>query len=187
MKTVLFCKVFSDYAFVVFQRVHIKARLCVKLCPPAALDLHMMFLCLSFSALLLTSSVSVSPLLSFLSHLFVLSSSVDARCGKGRQWFGAEIYWGDVGRGAQPSTNRAADTHGRGQSLHISVELILRVCLFSEREPEQHPSILKSMFFSFPVWASLLSEWPETKLSQWNLTWCPWSTPLCSCDFHVGL
>lgn len=63
----------------------------------------------------------------FLTSLFSSFFSADARCGDGRQWLGAEVYRGDVGRGAQPGAHRAADTHGRGQSLHISVELTVLV------------------------------------------------------------
>lgn len=43
---------FLDRCFLTFQGIHIEARLCIKLCPPATLVLHMLFLCLSFSAFL---------------------------------------------------------------------------------------------------------------------------------------
>lgn len=124
MRTYSFWKCLSDFSL---MTLHIEVKLCVKLCPPATLALHMMSLCRSFSAFLLTSSVSFC--LSFFSSrlCFPLFFSADARCGNGRQWFGAEVYRGDVGRGAQPGAHRAADTHGRGQSLHISVELTVLV------------------------------------------------------------
>ena len=94
-------------------------------------------------------SASVTLLLSSC-HVFVFSFPADARCecDKGRRRFRAEVFRGDVGRGAQPGTHRATDTHGRGQSIHISVELILRV--FVNVENPEHPSIPKSVFFSFP-------------------------------------
>ncbi len=55
-----------------FQRVDIEARLCVMLCPPAALGLHMMSLCLSFSAFFLTSSCQFLSLFLSLAVFFSL-------------------------------------------------------------------------------------------------------------------
>lgn len=99
-------------------KVHVEAELCVELYPPATLVLTWR-LNVSRSPPLFTASLS-APVDYFLCFL-----SADARCGKGRRR--AEVYWGDVGRGAQSDTHRATDPHGRRQSLHISVELIMRV------------------------------------------------------------
>ena len=105
-----------------------------------------------FPSPLLVSVRLSFPLLSLLSPLcfsLSLSLSADARCGDGRQRHGAEVHGGDVGRGAQPGTHRAADAHGRGQSLNISVEPTL-LCVFV-RESEHHPCVPPLVPFFFPV------------------------------------
>lgn len=139
----VFLKQYSDHVLMNFYMIHNEAKLCVKLCPPAPLGLHMMSLWLSFSAFLFTSSVSFCLCfchsIAFFFSLLCLfvppphtttppKPPADARCGESRQWLGAEVYGGDVSRGFQPDTHRATDAHGRGQSLHISVQLIL--CVF---------------------------------------------------------
>ncbi len=78
-----FLKWFSDHVFMTFWRIHIEPRLCVKLCPPALLGLHMMSLCLSSSAFLFTSSVSFCLSFCFcqsIAFFFSLSFLFFSRC-----------------------------------------------------------------------------------------------------------
>jgi len=106
----------------------------------------------SMSLILLHFYHSVSFSHSFLCSLF---SPADARCGKGRRRVRAEVSWGDVGGDAQSDTHGAADTHGRRQSLHIPVELMMCVCLcvcvsVQERTITTAPLLKSVLLFPIP-------------------------------------
>lgn len=95
--------------------------------------------------------------------IFFFLIFTDARCGKDRQRFRAKVYWGDTGRSVQPSTSRATDTHGRRQSLYISVELILLVCSVNENQNDI------PLFLCFHVWI----EFQINQLMHQYIGWCP--------------